>query len=194
MSALRIVTAPAAEPLTLAQAKEHLRFTSTDEDALILGLIIAARVRAETITRRALVTQTWEYSLDEFPRCEGVIEMPRPILQSVTSITYIDEAGDSQTLSSSLYQADLKSEPGRIVPAYGQAWPATRDGYLNPVTIRFVAGYGLAAAVPQPIKQAMLLMIGHWFYNREDTVIGTIVSELPSGVEELLFPYRIIRL
>lgn len=187
--ALTLVTAPTVEPLTIAEAKAHLRVTSTDEDALITALIVAAREHAERFTRRALITQTWDLTLDSFP---AEIVVPFPKLQSVTSITYVDSNGASQTLLTTEYTVDTKSEPGRVVEAYDKAWPSTRD-VINAVTVRFVAGYGLAAAVPSSIKQGMLMHIGHMYANRESVNIGNISSEIPMTTEYLYMPHRVYR-
>lgn len=191
--ALSLVTAPAAEPVSRSEAKAHLRIEAsvTDDDTLIDALIVAAREHVEDFTRRALVTQTWDLKLDAFP-CDAYIKVPLPRLQSVTSITYVDTAGTTQTWSSSDYQVDTASEPGRIAPAYGESWPDTRAGQLNAVTVRFVAGYGAASAVPQKIKQAMLLIIGHWYEHRENVVISAQAQEIPFAAEMLLWPYRVL--
>lgn len=183
--ALTLVTAPAAEPLTLAEAKDQLRVDHSVEDDLITALIVAARQKAETITRRAFVTQTWDLTLDKFPVwCNGPIEVPLGQLQSVDSFTFIDADGTTQTLDDALYKVDTVSEPGRIVPVYGQSWPVTRCE-INAVTIRFTAGYGEAGVVPQIIKQAMLLMICFWYENREDT------DKMPGLARDLLVSQKI---
>src|SRR5690554_6904374 len=124
--ALVRVTQPAEEPVTLVEAKTHLRVDATDEDALISSLIASAREHVEAFQLRALVTQTWRLSLDRFPRGR-VIRLPRPPLQSVTSITYTDPGGAQQTLSNTLYDVDTDSEPGRIVLKDDADWPDTAD-------------------------------------------------------------------
>jgi uncharacterized phiE125 gp8 family phage protein len=191
--ALTLVTAPAAEPLSATEAKDHLREDGTGQDSLITSLIVAARQYGETVTRRAWVTQTWDLKLDGFPAC-GVIDVPLPPLQSVTSVTYLDESGVSQTLSAGSYTVDIAGEPGRIVRAYGAAWPTTRYGTPSAVTVRFVAGYGLAVAVPDVLKHAMRLMIGHWYANRENVALGTIATEVPFAADALLQTRRIMRI
>lgn len=204
--ALTLVTAPAAKPLTLAEAKAHLRVDGSDDDDLITALIAAATAHIDGRDgwlNRALVSQTWDLTLDAFPGANrfnpyGAIQVPLPPLISVTSITYVDTAGATQTLSSSLYTVDVKSTPGRIVPAYGKTWPSTRD-QVNAVTVRFVAGYADSGAspadpadnVPQAIKQAMLLMIGHWYANREAVNVGNVVNEMPISAAALLNPFRV---
>lgn len=187
MRFITLITAPTVEPVTLAEAKLHLRVDHADEDSHIRSLIIAAREHAQNATSRAFVGQTWRLSMDCFP---DVIRTPRPPLTSVTSIAYTDTAGASQTLSASAYTVDTYSEPGRIVPAFGQSWPATRD-IPNAVIVTYVAGYGAGAAadVPQPIRQAILLLVGHWYANREGVLTGTISKEIEFAVSALLAPY-----
>ena len=141
---LTLVTPPTLEPLTLAEATSHLRVDLNDDDDLITDLITAAREYAETVTRRALLTQTWDLKLDAFPASSGTpVRLPFPPLQSVTSIQYVDTNGDTQTWSSDDYIVDAPSGPqavqGRITPAYQESYPTTR-GIINAVTIRFVTG------------------------------------------------------
>jgi uncharacterized phiE125 gp8 family phage protein len=182
---------PAEEPVTLAEAKAHLRVDDTTEDAYISALITAARVHAESHTERQFITATYQLRLDEFPRrCSDIVRLPRPLLIAVSAIAYTDEDGVAQTLDPSLYQVDAASLPGRVMPAYGAVWPTTQE-ILNAVTITFTAGYGAAAAVPLPIKHAIKLLASHWFENREPVVVGTITSEVPMTVKALLGPYRV---
>lgn len=187
--ALTLVTAPATEPVTLAEAKSHLRVTTTDDDVLITALIVAARESAESAMGRALITQTWDMTIDGFP---PVIDVPLPPLQSVTSINYVDENGDSQTLATTEYTVDIKSSPGRLVESYGKTWPTTRD-VINAVTVRFVAGYGASASVPQAIKQGMLMHIGHMYANRESVLVGIQAQDMPQASAFLYQPYRVYR-
>lgn len=186
--ALIRITAPAVEPLTLAEAKLHCRVDGSDEDALITALIVAAREQAEHETGRALVTQTWELVHDVFP--EAFVLRRAPI-QSVTSLKYLDSAtGAEQTLDPADYLLDKDSEPGYVVPAYGKAWPATWP-VPNAVRVRYVCGYGLGAAVPVAIKQWMLLAIGTMYAQRETLIAGqaaTIPDRFWAG---LLDPYRL---
>jgi uncharacterized phiE125 gp8 family phage protein len=192
---LSLVTAPTLEPLTGDEAKLHLRIDGTSaEDALVDTLIKAARQHVETFTQRALLTQTWDWKLDAFPVCR--FTLPMACVTSITSISYIDRDGASQTWSSAKYLTDLptgpKSQFGRIDTAYGEIYPQTRC-QMNAVTVRFVAGYGSAASsVPAAIKAAMKLLIGHWYQNRESVVIGVGIGavDVPQAVDFLLWPYR----
>ena len=170
------------EPVTLQEAKDHLRVDTTDDDALIRALITAAREYAERRQRRTLLTTTKTVKYDSFP---DVIRPPEPPLASVTSIAYVDEDGDSQTLSAALYDVDTDTEPGRITPAYGETWPATR-GQIDAVTLTYVAGYGDAESVPELTKAGIKLILADLYENRESYVTGTIVSKVPSNADYLL--------
>lgn len=147
--------------------------TNTTADPLLSMLITSARVAAETYLHRYLVTQTLDAYFDSFPRYPNPHyskygtkwEILLPPIQSVTSITYVDNDGVTQTLSASNYVVDTKTQPTRITPAYGLSWPSTRD-QNNAVTIRFVAGYGAAADVPQCIKNWILMRVASLWDNR----------------------------
>ena len=169
--ALFQVTAPATEPLSLVEAKVHLRVDVADEDGLIYDLIRAAREYVEAFTHRALITQTLDDKGDSFPHNYDPIELLKPPCASVTSVTYVNSAGATETWSPTLYTTDLPTGPqarmGRIVPAYQQYYPVTRD-VANAVTVRFVAGYGTADAVPVGLKVAMKLLIGEWYRPARD--------------------------
>ncbi len=196
-------TPPAAEPVSLVEIKAHCRVDISDDDALLGGLIVAARQHVESLTRRQLINATWRLSLDAFPgvtrhvggwprsAAEGAdIRLPRPRLQSVTSITYLDAAGAAQTLSPSSYTVSGDEEPGRIALAPGSDWPDTQADRINAVQITYVSGYGAdASSVPQALKQAVLLLAAHWYENREAVVVGTINSALAMAVESLCWPH-----
>jgi len=152
--------------------------TNTTSDPEINAIIRTVRHAAEGYTRRALVTQTWDMKLDSFP-C-WTIYVPKPTLQSVVSITYVDTDGNTQTLATDQYLVDTNSTPARITPVFGGIWPVTR-WQNNAVTVRFIAGYGLAAAVPDGIKSWMIIRIKHLFDNPDAIAIGakSSISEMP---------------
>ena len=190
--ALKLITAPAAEPVSTSEAKAHLRVDTTADDTYIGTLITVARQNVESHLRRSLITQTWEVVLDAFPA--GVIRLPKPPLASVTSIKYTDDEGNESTYSSDNYVVDSDTEPGRVVLKSGQTWPAVTLAAANGVRVRYVAGYGAAGSnVPQAIRQAILLVIGSLYENREDVLVaqGVSIGVLPFGVVALLAPYRI---
>jgi uncharacterized phiE125 gp8 family phage protein len=183
---LSLATAPATEPVTLSEAKLHLRVDVSDDDTLITALIIAARRMAEQHTGRALVTQEWVYTLDAFPVAE--IILPLPQLVSVDVVNYIDENGADQVLAGTEYDVFKSGILGMIAPAYDKTWPATRDN-AEAVAIEFTCGFGNAAAVPQEIKQWMLLQIGHWYSCREAVAQGNFAKL--EFVDSLIEPYRV---
>lgn len=194
-SALKLVTPPAAEPVSRTEAKTHCRVDSdiTADDTLIDALIVAARQHVEEFTGRALITQTWDFKLETWPGY-GEIVLPVAPLVSVTSVSYRLEGGSVSTLSSSAYIVDTDSDPGRLLLAAGESWPSDALDPGPSVAVRFVAGYGAdGTAVPQTIRQAMLLLIAHHYENREaviDTGRRTLLP-VPLAVESLLFPYCI---
>lgn len=187
---LKSITAPTTEPITLEQAKAHLRVEVSDDDALISALIAAAREAVESKTQRSLMLQTWELALDAFPGCQDQygIRLPKAPLSAVTSVAYVDSDGAPQTMAEADYQLDDHSEPARILPAYGTTWPATRD-QANAVVVQYEAGYADAAAVPAQIKAWMLLRIGMLYENRESVAGGTL-TELPF-VDRMLDAYKV---
>ena len=188
---LVLKTAPTVEPITTAEAKAHMRITTSDDDTYIGTLITAARRHIENITNRALINQTWNYYLPCFPYDESYIEIPIGNLSSVTSIKYTNSLNVETTWSASTYIVDTFSTPGMIVPAYNQVWPTFVEKPVNAVNIEFVAGYGAAAtAIPETIKQAMLLHVEHWFDMRE-MVSELNLKEVPETVTALLSPDRI---
>lgn len=183
------LTPPAAEPLTLAEAKLHLRVDAgiTDDDSLITALIVTARQQAEHRTGRALVTQQWRHSVDAFPA--DSLELPLPKLQSVQAVSYLDSNGTRQTLANNEYDVIADELVGRIIPAYGKSWPSCRE-HPGSVRVDYTCGYGAAVDVPQSIKAWMLLAIGAWYENREALSSGQPVAELPRGFwEGLLDPF-----
>lgn len=185
-SQIIIVSAPSAEPISTEEAKSHLRVTNDDELALINALIKVSREAAEKIQGRALITQTLEIVLDQWP-FGSVIELPRSPLQSVTSIKYKDSLGVEYTFPSANYIVDAKTQPGRISLVSGAIWPTVTLREIGAITIQFKAGYGDAAAnVPATTKQAMLLMVGHWFEHREEVIIGSTPAEVPFAAKSLL--------
>lgn len=188
-----LVTAPAEEPLSLSDAKAHLRLEHDDDDTLVGLLIQGARQYLERALGRSLVTQTWDLTLDDFyagsPGGE-VILLPGGPVQSVTSITYYDSQGTSTVLSSSLYLVDTSCEPARISPSVGGVWPGTQSR-MGAVVVRYVVGFGAASAVPQDIKAILRLLVGHWYENREGVVTGTISTTVGYAIDALIDARRL---
>lgn len=187
---LKRTAEPAVEPVSLAEAKVHLKMDDiTADDALITALIQTAREWVEQATRRSLITQTWRYRLSELPSCD-YIELPRPPLLAVSSFTYVDGNGDSQTWSTSSYSVLSDAEPGRVAIAYGMVWPSIRDQEAA-VTVTYTAGYGaVPGLVPAPLRQAILLLVGSMYANREATS-PVKIETVPFSAEALISPYRV---
>ena len=192
---LAMVTEPAEEPVTLAEAKAQLRVTFDDDDALISTLISAARQKAETEIDRRFVTQTLDYKLENFPisatdaqiwvNVPSVIVLPVAPVASVTSVSYVDAAGTTQVLAPNTAYLAKTGTPGAVHPfPVTSIWPYARQ-QLDAVTIRFVAGYGDAADVPAVIKAAILLLVDHLYVNRS-SVTADSLTEMPMGVRYLL--------
>ena len=154
------------DPVTVGEAKTQLRIESDDYDDEIRKQIKAATDYIQTVEDRQFVTATWIGKLDRFP-CSiyAEIRLAKSPLASVSSITYVDEDGATQTWDSGDYRVDTDSEPGRITLAYGEVWPTTR-AITNAVSITFVGGQ-LQANVPQRIKQHLLMVVADWWWNRE---------------------------
>lgn len=189
MYGLRITAEPTIEPFTTVEAKIHIGIASavTYHDSYIDSLVIAARKYAEYFTGRSLLETEWEFTLDSFQRRE--IYIPRSPLIEVVSVEYLDTEGDSQTFDAAKYRVSTGKEPAEITLAYGQAWPSVRF-VSQAVTITFTAGYTDAASIPGPIKQAMLLLVKHWFDNRSE-VDKLNLKQLPMAANHLLEMYRV---
>jgi uncharacterized phiE125 gp8 family phage protein len=196
---LLLVTAPATEPVSLDEAREHLRMLDDDvfDDVYIGALIKAARRDVEHFLQRALITQTWDLYLDEL--CGGQIILPYPPLQSVTSLSYkATDYGSTAVYTdwaATNYVVDTVSQPGRIALAYGIIWPVIYRE-VQAVKVRFVAGYGDAESVPEHIKQAILLKIGDLYEHRggdENKIdIAAVGNPVDRAIESLLYSDRIM--
>lgn len=170
-SSWKRVAGPSVEPVTLAEAKSSARIDGTAEDDAITAMIKEAREDLEAATARAFISQTWRLMLDRFPSCPPEIELKVCPVLAVTGITYIDPAGDSQTLDATKYVVDAQSEPGRIRLKSGQSWPAV-DPRINAVTVTFTAGYGTSASdVPENVKRAIKLLVGDRYRHRDATSV-----------------------
>jgi len=188
---------PTVEPVTLVEAKAHLNVTDSNDDSMISGMIIGAREHAEHYTGRSLISQTWTIRLDKFPYY--AINISKPRLISITSIKYQDGDDVQQTLVENTdFFIDKYSEPSIIIPSTS-GWPSTYTDGLNAVEIVAVQGYEDSGAspidpadnVPQAIKHAILLHVGHLYEHRE-SASDFSVSVVPMGYKSLIQPYKLI--
>lgn len=204
------VTPPAATPVSVAEAKAHLRVDHSDDDALIEALVQAATDHLDGwsgILGRALVTQTWRVDLSRFPRCD-VLRLPLSPIQSISSIAYWDALNTDQTFAAQNYSLHADARGALIALASSASWPGLYTR-ADAVRVTFVAGYGAPADVPAPIKQAILLSVGHMYPMTRDlslsrvdvTGVGSktwVVSEtagkvISAAADALLAPYRVLR-
>ena len=180
--------APTVEPVTLQDCKDWLRVDSADDDPLLTALVTMARESHEDYVRRAYITQTWALTLDRFP---STIQLWRCPVLAISSVTYVDPDGATQTLAGAKYQLDNSSEPARLVPAYNETWPTTRR-VPNAVTVTFTAGYGAAATdVPDIYKTAIKREVADHYEHRE-AIMASAVSTTPHTAHLLLLPHRLI--
>jgi uncharacterized phiE125 gp8 family phage protein len=209
MQGLICTAAPAAEPVSVVEAQAHLRLDGDAETDVLAALIAGAREVAELMTGRALVTQSWTLSLDAWseggaegavgwpaglacaPRCARLaFALPRPPLISVETVKTFDADGVGSVWDPAAYFVDRATVPGRIVRLRGAPWPIPGRP-LGGLEIAFTAGYGDAATVPAALRQAILLLVAHWFENREPVPPRTIGTPVPAAVYGLLAPYRV---
>jgi len=180
------------EPVSVDEAKAHMRVDIADDDALIAGLLKAARVYVEDHCRRKLISQSLTATLTDWNETgDFEIVLPFPPLVSVTSVKYYDTAGTLQTWASANYAVDTYATPGRIREAYGVTWPEQRD-IENAIQIVYVAGYGsTAASVPEPLKLAIKMLAAHWYENREASS-SQPMTQVPLAVDRILAGYRVL--
>jgi uncharacterized phiE125 gp8 family phage protein len=190
---LILTSGPAVEPVTLAEAKSHLRVDGTAEDTLIASLIVTSRLHVEAVAGLGLIAQSWSWYLDAWPRGHAV-KLPVHPVQSIAAVRLYDESAAATTLDPATYFLDGVAAPPRLVRHGALPWP--RPGRVaNGIEIAFIAGYGNAAAdVPAPIRQAILLLVAHWYEHRSPLEPGPQPEPLPDMVSDLLAPYRAVRL
>ena len=192
--ALSLTVAPTSEPISVDEARDHLRLFHSDDDAYLENFVIpAARRWGETFTHRAFVTQTWVLRLNGFGGGDP-IALPCPPLVSITSVAYVDTAGTSQTWAASSTGYTLEQPSGEtalhasIRPSYGVVYPSTRN-LVDTVTITYIAGYGAASSVPVGIKHGLLLLLDDLYRQRGSQITGTITSKAALAAESLLSPF-----
>lgn len=183
---LTLNTAAASQPVTLDEAKAQLRVDGTDEDALITSLIVAATSAVEEDTGRALVTQTWDYAISQ---PSGAVSLPLAPVASISALTYYDTDDVAQTLTVSDFYLFADNDRACVEPKDGVAWPGMKDR-ADALTIAFIAGAAVAD-VPQALKQAILLLVTHWFENRGVVSLGTIAPPIKMTLEYLTAQHKI---
>ena len=189
-----LVEGPAVPLLSLAEAKAHCRVDYSDDDDLLTAYVQAATDMVDAEwgeLGRALVTQRWRATMPAFP-ASGHFDITPPPVQQITSITYYDTDNAEQTLSSGVYRLTVNGEFASVDLLDGASWPQTY-ARADAVSVDFDAGYGDAASdVPEGIRLAVRLMVGHW-YEQRAAVTEKSMSALPLGIRSLLNKYRVVR-
>ncbi len=185
-------TPPAVEPVSVSEAKAHLRVDISDDDSYIGTLITAAREWCEQYLDRTLINTQWTMRLDSFPY---EIELPRPPIATsgtttAVAVTYTLGDDSTATLSTTAYRVDRNSTPGVVRQLRAGTWPANLDDY-NAVAVTWWAGYGASGtSVPAAIRHAILMLVGHWYESRSNVLTGSISKEIEFGVKSLLDSQR----
>jgi uncharacterized phiE125 gp8 family phage protein len=189
---LAMTTPPALEPVTVADAKAHLRVDGSAEDVLIGSLVLTSRLHIEAALGLALITQSWTLALDRWPRGNH-IDLPLTPLQSVDDVRVKNAAGVAAIVPAENYLVDLASRPGRLV--WNNTIPPIPGLPANGIEIDLTAGFGATAdSVPAPLKHAILMLTAHWYEHRDPDDIGSEAAQIPAAVSDLIQPFRTIRL
>jgi len=185
-----LLTAPALEPLSLAEAKAFLRVETSDDDDVITALIAGARLQVEAQTRRALITQSWRLNFDAWPDDGRLYILPAP-LQALTAARVFDFENIAQPVDAAAFVLDKGASALIFAP-----WALPAPGRAaNGVELDVTVGYGDAAIdVPEPLRQALRLLVAHWYENRGLVTTGANYSTLPQTVAALIAPYRMLSL
>lgn len=186
---LQVVTPATQEPLTVGELKAHSRVLSCLDDGAIATYGAAARSFVENFTGRACCVTGFRLTLNQWPSDE--LFFPRAPVQALSAVQYIDSAGTTQTLTSGQYSL-VQMDGGQVLQlGYGIAAPESRR-QLAAVTVEFTAGYAPIEPLPDAMRQAICMLAGHYYENREAVVVGTVANDIPLGVEALLIPYKLM--
>ncbi len=187
-----LLDGPAVEPVSLAEAKAHLRVEHGDDDDIIAALVAGARVHVEAQTRRALIVQTWRLSRDAWPVNGRVAVLPAP-LRELVAVRVYQLDGTTQAIDADAFAIDKTSAPAVLAFAQG-ALPAP-GRVVGGIEFDIEAGYGGAPSdVPQPLRQAIRVLVAHWYENRGLIAVDQSVAVLPDSAGALLRPYRVLSL
>ena len=190
--ALVLTIGPAIEPGTLSEAKAHLRIDGGAEDVLLTSLILTSRLHIEAALGLAMITQSWMLVLDRWPG-DGSVDIPIAPLQAITVVRVRNAAGNASVVAPTSYLVDLASKPPRLV--WNTAAPPLPGRVANGIEIDVTAGFGAStASVPAPLKHAILMLVAHWYEHRDPVEIGSAAVRIPDAVNDLIQPFRKIRL
>ncbi len=189
-----VLTSPAAlEPVSIAEAKDHLRVDHSDEDAYISSLILTSRLHIEAALSLVLIHQSWTWTFDAWPKRSQSVTLPLRPVSAITGISILASDGAPTAMPASDYELDGNHVPPRLLRTTSQ-WPKPGKVHAG-IEISFVAGFGPTADdVPQPVRHALLLLVAHWYEHRDPIEIGSDKTSVPEAVSTLLKPYRVARL
>ena len=208
-----LVTAPAAEPVTLAELKEQAHIDGSAEDAYLSALITAARELVERVTGRLIITQTWRLTLDNWPGADheewwdgvregpitlldgGWVELRKSPIAAITSVVTKDESDTETTwAATNYYLAKQPNGYGRLTRKTGSVWPIVVNRFAGAIVITFTAGYGAAAsAVPMALRHAIKMCAAHWYEHREPASACASATLMPLGLGTIIASYRVAR-
>lgn len=184
LNGLSTITPTTGEPVSVRDAKDHLNITDDRFDGRLKAMIRAATEYCQRVLRQQFMPASHRITLDNFPAWR--LELPLPPLRSITTIGYTATSGSSATLSSTAYTVITSDDvPGFVEPAFGESWPTPRD-VPNAVTVTFATGYVTRVKIPDTIKQAILLLVGHWYESRETVAVGVTTKEIELTTKALL--------
>jgi uncharacterized phiE125 gp8 family phage protein len=185
-----LLSAPAVEPVTLEEARSFLRVEHNDDDEVIAALVAGSRIHVEAQTRRALITQSWRITADAWPPDGRLAVLPAP-LRALTAARVYDRDGNAQDLDVAAFVPDLGASTLVFAP-----WALPAPGRIAAgIELDVSVGYGDAAIdVPEPLRQAVRLLVAHWYENRGLVASGPTGARLPSSVAALIAPYRVLAL
>jgi uncharacterized phiE125 gp8 family phage protein len=187
-----LISGPALEPVSLADAKAHLRLDGDDDDGFVTAAIVAARVHVEALTRRMLIEQDWRVYLDDWPR-KRIVTIPVAPLIAVAAVTVYDADGNPVVVDPDDYEVDPISVPGRLIVA--TPMPKAVGRAVNGIEIDVTAGYGASSVdVPSPLRQAVMILVAHWYEHRGPAGHDLAGDVPPHGFHVLIAPYRILSL
>lgn len=182
---------PALEPVSLEEAKAHLRLDGNGDDDYVSALIVAARLQVETAIRRVLIDQTWRIYRDDWPP-DGLVDLPVSPVRSIVEIVVYDADGEPTTLAPTAWKLDAASSPARL-KLIGTGPSPGRP--LNGIEIDVVAGWGPSGvSVPRTLRLAIMTLVARWFENREGVGFGIVPSSVSDAFEALVAPHRVMRL
>lgn len=185
-----LLSAPAVEPIALADMKAFLRVETADDDAIIAALIAGSRIHVEVQTRRALITQSWRLSRDSWPAAGRLEVLPAP-LQTLSAARVYDADGIANDIDMQAFVPDPAASVLAFAP-WALPVPGRRAAGIE---LDVVVGYGDDASdVPESMRQAIRLLVAHWYENRSLVASGTSGVALPQTVAALLAPYRVLAL